>query len=417
MTNEGGGQRILSRENILSLYLPAVVLSLGAGIATPALPVFAKSFEISFGVATLIVIVSYVGSLAATIPTGYLVDRVGRKSVLLAGPMLTALSSFLTATAQSFPELLAYRFIGGVAQQMWMLARLAIIADTGAAAQRGRQITGMVSMEQAGRLLAPALGGFVAAGWDIRVPFVMHGILSLVAIIPSFKLVRETAPSRVRAGTPAEGNGTQTRLSDLLIYPVVMLFVAQLFASLTRGVLWGGTLDIYAVYAYEIGPATLGVMATIAGVTGIPITLTAGFLMDHFGRKASVVPGFALLSLWLAVMAGTAAFAAPFLAFVGVYLLAHAAQSLTSGNMQTIGSDVAPPHLRGRFFGVWRLVGEIGTLASPVTFALLAEFASYGAAFVFLSVSSLLAALVIATQIRETLGRSTPRPAGAERLA
>jgi hypothetical protein len=70
------------------------------------------------------------------------------------GPIVTALASFLIVGAHSFPELLVYRFIGGVAAQMWMLGRLAIVADTGADTQRGRQITGMHAMDSTGRIAA-----------------------------------------------------------------------------------------------------------------------------------------------------------------------------------------------------------------------------------------------------------------------
>jgi MFS family permease len=71
------------------------------------------------------VVVAYsLGSILSTIPTGFLVDRFGRRPILFLGPVLTATSSFLVATARSFPELLGYQFIGGWAQEMWKQSRL-----------------------------------------------------------------------------------------------------------------------------------------------------------------------------------------------------------------------------------------------------------------------------------------------------
>src|SRR5438309_8925219 len=96
----------LSRQNVLSLYLPAVILSLGQGIALPALPVYARSFDVSLGVASFALVASGVGGLAAGLPTGYLLDRFGRRNIVLAGPLITALASFLVVRADSFPELL-----------------------------------------------------------------------------------------------------------------------------------------------------------------------------------------------------------------------------------------------------------------------------------------------------------------------
>src|SRR5581483_7413988 len=101
---------VLSRELLLSLYLPALALSIGTGIATPVIPSYAKSFGVDFASASLVVILTGFGSLAATLPAGYLLDRVGRRPILLAGPLLTALSAIMTAMAHAFPELLVYRF-------------------------------------------------------------------------------------------------------------------------------------------------------------------------------------------------------------------------------------------------------------------------------------------------------------------
>ena len=108
--------------------------------------------------------------------------------MLLIGPLLMALASILTALAGSFTQLLAYRFIGGAAMEMWRQARLAMVADVGKQRQRGRQMTGMIGTEGAGRLIGPALGGMLAS-WSIRVPFVVHGILSVLAILPSVFLI------------------------------------------------------------------------------------------------------------------------------------------------------------------------------------------------------------------------------------
>ena len=78
---------------------------------------------------------------------------------------------------------------------------------------------------------------------------------------------------------------------------------------------------------------------------------------------------------------------------------------MTSGSMQVLGSDMAPPMARGRFFGFWRLIGEIGSLISPVLFALTAEQLAYSAAFALFAFCSLATAALLAFSVRETVGR------------
>ena len=45
---------------------------------------------------------------------------------------------------------------------------------------------------------------------------------------------------------------------------------------MTRGVLWGGTLLLYATFAYGVGPKGLGGLATTSTIVGIPIMAVAG---------------------------------------------------------------------------------------------------------------------------------------------
>jgi MFS family permease len=401
---ETGG--VLSSYQFLTLYFPAFILALGYSIATPAIPIFAKSFDTGFGVASLVIVMHALGGLIAAVPTGFLVDHLGRRPMLFAGPLLMAASSCLTAVAQSFPELLFYRFLGGAAMEMWRQARLAIIADVSKSRQRGRQMSGMVGTEGAGRLLGPAVGGILGA-WSIRMPFVVHGALAFLAIVPSFFLVRESAPIENKGPSKNKEDQINTRalLAMMLKAQYLGFFSAQFFASMTRGVLWGGTLLLYAAYAYDAGPQLLGGLATTSSIVGIPITLSCGYLMDRFGRKTTMVPGFVFIAFGLMFLASSAQWRWSLASFIAGFLWIQGGHSVTAGSMQVLGSDMAPAVARGRFFGFWRLVGEIGSLVSPALFALVAEQMAYSAAFALFGLCALATAALLAFSVRETVGR------------
>jgi MFS transporter, DHA1 family, multidrug resistance protein len=401
---ETGG--VLSSYQFLTLYFPAFIFSLGYSIATPAIPVFAKSFDTGFGVASLVIVVHALGGLIAAVPTGFLVDRLGRRPMLFAGPVLMAAASVLTAMAQSFPELLVYRFLGGGAMEMWRQARLAMIADVSKSRQRGRQMSGMVGTEGAAKLMGPAVGGVLAA-WSIRTPFLVHGALAFLAIVPSFFLVRESAPAENKYADKTKRDRLNTRalLAMMLDAKYRGFFSAQFFASMTRGVLWGGTLLLYAAYAYDASPQLLGGLATTTTIVGIPITLSCGYLMDRFGRKTTMVPGFVCMALGLIFLASSAQWHWSLASFIAAVIWTHAGQSVTAGSMQVLGSDMAPAVARGRFFGFWRLIGEIGGLVSPALFALVAEQIAYSAAFALFALCSLATAVLLAFAVKETVGR------------
>src|SRR5581483_6556940 len=189
----------------LSIYFPAMLLALGTGVALPAIQRIAKSFDVSFGLASFVITAFLIGGMVGTLPTGWIIDRFGRRPVMIAGPLLTAAMALLVMTAHTFPELLVYRFLDGWAAQMWLLGRLARISFGAATGQRGRQVTWMYGMDNVGRLSGPLAGGFIAAAWGERSPFAAYAVLALLALIPTIKLAPEVRrPRSERGGSGAD---------------------------------------------------------------------------------------------------------------------------------------------------------------------------------------------------------------------
>ncbi len=389
---------------ILGLHVPAIALGLGNGIGLPVLPELTKLYGVSIVEASWVFVSYLLGTLVASLPTGMLIDRIGRRWILLAGPLIVAVSSLLIAKAAysgSFNELLVYRFIAGVGTQMWMQSRITVIADTGAVQQRGKQVTQMFGVQQVGALAGPLVGGFAAVTWGLWSPFLIHAVLTLLSIIPTYFVIKETATAAKRAADAAMKG---PRWALLLKNPIPTVFSIQFLTNVTRGAVFeGGVILLYPSYAYGLDPAELGVLRSAMAVGTVPILFSTGFVMDRFGRKYTIVPGLILTSLSMASVSVTA-FAGLSLAwFIASFVFVHLAISIISGNMQTLGTDVAPPQARGLFFGMSRLVAQGGSTASPTSFGLLSGAFGFGAAFVLLASTAFAAAIVVVFFLEETL--------------
>ena len=405
---------------ILGLHVPAIALGLGNGLALPVLPELTKLYGVSIVQASWVFVAYLLGTLVASLPTGMLIDRIGRRWILLGGPLVVAVSSLLIAKAAisgSFPELLAYRFIAGVGTQMWVQSRITVIADTGAAQQRGKQVTQMFGVQQLGALSGPLIGGFAAVTWGLWSPFVIHAVLTFLSIIPTYFVIKETATAARRA---AEAAVEGSRWALMLRKPLPTVFSIQFLTNVTRGAVFeGGVILLYPSYAYGLDPAELGILRSVMAVGTIPIMFGTGFVMDRFGRKYTIVPGLTLTSIAMATVSVTAFADLSLSWFIASFVFVHLAVSIISGNMQTLGTDVAPAQARGLFFGVSRLIAQGGSTASPTSFGLLSGAFGFGAAFVLLSSTAFAAALVVAFFLEETLKRpekktASPRAGYAE---
>jgi MFS family permease len=390
----------LSWHAFLATYLPALVLALGTGIALPAIPTLAASFNVSFGIASGVITAFLIGNLVGTIPSGWLIDRFGRRPVMIAGPLLTAATAFLIATTHSFTALLILRFFGGIATQMWLMGRLAAISHGAAASERGRQVSWMFGMDNVGRLSGPLIGGFIAAAWGARAPFVVFGALALLALVPTLLFVENT-PRRSEEAAQRQASLPKLSLRDILLSRLPYFGVA-LFAGLTRGPVNADLLHLYAAYAYHLGPRQIGYLATSAVALALPISFTAGWMMDRFGRKRTMVPGFSGVAVAMCALAVSAFLHLTFTWYVTLFLIGVALQALTGGSIQPVGADVAPPQARGAFLGMWRFVGQGGSTLGPILFALISDQVNYGSAFLYIAASAAAVAFLLIRCVPET---------------
>ena len=388
----------VSWEAFLSTYLPALVLAIGTGIALPAIPTLAKTYAVSFGVASGVVTAFVVGNVIGTIPSGWLIDRFGSRVVLISAPLITSATSFAIFFSDSFTELLILRFLTGMAAQMWQMARLAAISYGAPPSQRGRLVSWMFGMDSTGRLTGPLIGGFIAAAWGPRAPFLVFAAMALIALIPTSTFSQGTPRQRDKRDKKA---ARTMSLRDVIL-PRLVYFGVALFAGMTRGPLNADLLHLYAAFAYQLGPKQIGYLATAASCLSLPIGFTGGWIMDRFGRKRTMVPGFTGVTIAMSALA-ISAFAHLSLAwYVALFLCGVATQALTGGSVQTVGADVAPAQARGTFLGIWRFTGQGGVALGPIFFALIADQVDYGAAFLFTSACAAFVAFLLIRYVPET---------------
>src|SRR5690606_29283491 len=111
---------------------------------------------------------------------GMLVSRLGERPVYLTGLLVVAVSSFATAFAQSYGQLLLFRGLGGVGSTMFTISAMALLVRLAPPRARGRVSSAYGSAFLIGGMVGPLIGGLLA-GWGLRAPFVVYGVALLLA--------------------------------------------------------------------------------------------------------------------------------------------------------------------------------------------------------------------------------------------
>ncbi len=65
--------------DVISIYVPSFFIFVGMSIVSPILPLYAKSFDVSYTLVSLAISAYAFGRFLADIPSGLLSDKVGRR--------------------------------------------------------------------------------------------------------------------------------------------------------------------------------------------------------------------------------------------------------------------------------------------------------------------------------------------------
>src|SRR5690349_17808788 len=113
-SREGGIRLILGDPPVLIVTLIIFVIQLGFGLVAPVLPLYARSFGVSYDAASLLISVYAFARLLSDPLVGPLIDRLGVRWTSIAGAVLLAVSSLLAGLAPTFALVVVFRAVGGI---------------------------------------------------------------------------------------------------------------------------------------------------------------------------------------------------------------------------------------------------------------------------------------------------------------
>lgn len=404
---------ILGRQG-LPIFTEFFLWSVGTGAIQLARPLFAASFGVPVFLVSLITSSNAAARLVSGPITGFLMDRWGRKPLLVVGVVLRGMTALWEYYATSYLEFLIAEFIGGIGVSIWATGSNILIADVSDPRNRGMVVATRSFSFRLGTIGGPAIGAALALAFGLRSIFLFNAITKVVMLVILLFLIRETRPDPVRPTSgQALSDPEKLDLSMFMSKPVLAVIVATLMIStMSQGVMQA----LFPVFAQDIvglSAADIGVMMTLTGVTALAISLPNGWVVDKFGRKISLVPGLIVLgaSSYLLGIAND------YRAVVLMALVYGIGEGMAMGSSQTYAMDLAPEQRRGAFLGMWSLLQNGGGIITPFSIGVMADLVGFGPTFTVVAICLALSALVMAIFGAEPAGRrvqhTAPGPTAA----
>lgn len=339
-------------------YGPSIVSSIGHGAVLPVLALRARDLGADVPTAAAVVAVFALGMLAASLPAGALVARVGERTALLALGLLDAVAMSFAALTDSVPGLAAAVFLSGMSWTVFMIARQGFMIDAVPMQMRARAMSLLGGSYRVGVLVGPLLGAGLLKFYELSSVFWLAGTMSVVSAVMARMMPDFGKESRDEARTT--GHLTVWSVIREHRRTLATLGVAVVVLSASRS-LRSSLLPLWADHV-GISASTTSLIFAIAAAVDVAFMWPGGWLMDTRGRTVVAVPvvlsmAIACLLLPLATTAVTVTL---------VMVLIAVGNGLGSGIVMTTGADTAPVAGRAQYLGAWRLCGDIGTSGGPL---------------------------------------------------
>lgn len=390
------------------LIAAAFVIALGFGIVAPVLPQYARSFGVGVTAASIIVSAFAFARLVFAPGGGALIAKFGERPVYIAGLLIVAVSTAATGFAQTYPQLLIFRGLGGIGSTMFTVSAMGLIVRLSPPTIRGRVSGYYATAFLTGNILGPALGGALAP-FGYRVPFFIYAVALVIAsgVVALFL------------------SGASLRPEPGAVPLPVMTFREALRDSAYRAALVSGfangwtnfgvrnaLLPMFAAAVPTLGDWTAGVALTVFAAGNALALQAGGRLVDSRGRKRVLIVGLVVSSA-ATVVFGYVENLLPFLVLSAV--AGMGAGLLNPAQQAAVADVVGNGRNGGKVLAYFQMSQDVGTIVGPVLTGVVADAAGFGPAFAITGAVTVLAALAW-LPARETIpGGRRPRRAAVAR--
>lgn len=333
----------------------------------PLFTLFKQQWGISFVQLGVVIAVWNVVSVVAQTPTGFLVDRVGSRKLLVAALALGAASFALAGIMASYTGLLLAALAGGLANAVYHPADYDILHHTVRPSRVGRAFAIHSFVGNVGYGLAPVLMLALAANFGLQTALVVGGLLGLIPAVPLiFATSLDHREETVSTGEGGAGIG----LRALLTPAIVGLTAFFLLITLSSGGLQNFSIPALQQFdGLSLGFASAALTSYLVW-TAIGM-LAGGVLADRTSRHESVAfAGFFAMALML--LAIGVLHLGPF-GVLALMSVAGFCGGMIYPSRDMLVRKAAPPGAMGRTFGIVTTGFNIGGTFGPLAYGWLMD--------------------------------------------
>ncbi len=343
--------------NLWLLFALNMAVGFSNQLIGPLFPLYLESLSASEIEIGIVLSLSSVAATALMFPSGLLIDRVGKKRMLLASVVLSAVPLLIMASIKDWPTVTPLYVVFNVAFSFFIPSRMAMIAESATPRNRAT-LFGLMNMAwPISGVIAPTLSGFIVERFGWGLPFYIAGGIMAMSLLPTLALSERDGPSV----EVVEEKGKSSLRDPRYFRFIALFFVFHLAMTIGQGCV-NTILPLFLKNQIGLSTSYIGLFFTGSSVLTLVTQLPSGWLADRFGRKRLILACIAPIPL----LYGVWPFVGNWIVLLVLNSAAFGLWSMTWPATLALLSDFVPAELRGSAFGV-RMTGvRLGFTIGPL---------------------------------------------------
>ena len=345
-----------------TLILGLFVDRLGGALLFPFITLYiTHKFDVGMTEVGVIFGLISISSIAGSVLGGALTDRLGRKSMLIWGLLISAFINLMIGLVNEIEFIYVGALFIGLFGNAGGPAQQAMVADLLPEEKRAQGFGMLRVMANLAITIGPAIGGLLAAR-SYMLLFVCDAVASTITAVIVALAIRETRPAP-RAGE-AEQTMAQTfgGYRDVLRDSTFVLFTGACILMVTVYMQMNTTLPVYLRDVHSVSEQGFGYIMSLnaAMVVLFQFAIT---------RKIARYRPLALMSvstLLYVIGFGMYGFVSTYALFLVAMVIITIGEMLSAPTSQALVAQLAPEDMRGRYMAVfgfgWVIPSAVGPL-------------------------------------------------------
>ncbi len=334
-------------------------------------------------------------AIPASIVAGILVDRIGRKKMLVMGLAGDALFVYLYSLASSPLQLALYRILHAIGGSLVYPASLSMVANVSTEHNLGKSVSFFLVMVATSVAIGSFMGGVLVESYGFNYAFRILSFFLLIGLIIATFFIPNTLSTRKGSEKPPFMTTLRVHAGRIIIGALAIFSLYLAFGFVVGGL--PQALEIYRGLAHESAAGLSGKFIGISSGFSIIFFLFTGWLLDAKREKLVTVTSYTALlisMLLLAVWLLEKMFLAT--ALVMGFSIASL-MTLSTWTMLRVDESI-----RGTSIGLQQTVNIIGTGTGATLSGLLLE-AGYGSGIFMFPAAFSLIALIATLLIQKSI--------------